>query len=443
MAKYPIEGTVTVPVGDAARAAAEAAVAAHEAKHHSGDPEPPPGNGDPEEPPPPPPPPVEGTVIENWEYRFVLEEPREHGPYVGRDPWVAGPVRVLDCSVRPAGGRNGMAVNPGWSVNQPWDSRLRNYRASETYPITLQPGQTLVCTGSWNPGEAGAPKVITSGGFTAQRPQLKHCATLTCVAEAPPAGSFRQPYTGHDIGPLLESAIDWARLKKLAPLGSTPTPRTMSRTWLDTYAIAPWQNRYAHPTLSMADYGAQIAETYNRALLVAMVEQDRELAKKLVQIGIDLYGVLLSGAVWRGDGGHMSGRKVPILFAGHMLGHAGMLGIGKTHLWGEDHEKGRIHTFQEDLQTFMDGSTPRWEGRHDYEPGPKQTNEGYDRCCNACVWMGGALAMEKLGLVAAWNHPPFLAYCKWHQKQKWAGVEWQRVKGTWERGVIDREWGAP
>jgi hypothetical protein len=41
--------------------------------------------------------------------------------------------------------------------------------------------------------------------------------------------------------------------------------------------------------------------------------------QKSDELGIDNYGVLKAGGKWPADGGHMNGRKWPILFAGLLL----------------------------------------------------------------------------------------------------------------------------
>ena len=75
-------------------------------------------------------------------------------------------------------------------------------------------------------------------------------------------------------------------------------------------------------------------------MLLDDLDRTREtLLLRFIQKGIDYYGVVQSDDnLWIGNGGHNSGRKWPILFAGLMLGHEGM-----------SHVKA---TFHEDQQTY-------------------------------------------------------------------------------------------
>ena len=75
-------------------------------------------------------------------------------------------------------------------------------------------------------------------------------------------------------------------------------------------------------------------------LLLDDPQRTREtLLLRFVQKGIDYYGVVQSdGDLWSANGGHNSGRKWPILFAGLLLGHDGMMHVQAT--------------FQEDQQTY-------------------------------------------------------------------------------------------
>jgi hypothetical protein len=69
----------------------------------------------------------------------------------------------------------------------------------------------------------------------------------------------------------------------------------------------------------------------------------------LIQLGIDHYGQLLSGAKWRPNGGHNNWKKLPILIAGQLLDHAGMLAIGTDY-------PASTNTFAEDSSTFLLGA---------------------------------------------------------------------------------------
>jgi hypothetical protein len=73
-------------------------------------------------------------------------------------------------------------------------------------------------------------------------------------------------------------------------------------------------------------------------------EAKRSLVNKAVQFGIDTYYLAINGKTWPANGGIHMGRKAPILYAGFLLQHQGMLNIGNTH-------GGNI--FQEDGITYV------------------------------------------------------------------------------------------
>ena len=100
-----------------------------------------------------------------------------------------------------------------------------------------------------------------------------------------------------------------------------------------------------------ARYGREKATEVGGAGLVLcldsrVVGDKQPLILGLTQTGIDLYGTLCAGGRWPTNGGHMMGRKFPILFAGLMLGDEGMLGIGKKYAPS-------TNTFQEDVTAFI------------------------------------------------------------------------------------------
>ena len=332
-----------------------------------------------------------------------------------------------------------MAIDPKPFRNH-FDSRIPGSSPSETYPMVLSPGDTLVCTESWLPVQPGYPSEKSSGGFTAPRPCLRKAATLTCVADPVPSGTFRPPYCGHD-GLWRVSDISWQRLPVMpANVNPLPSVPSLGRVWLDGHHAAPWIRRYLHPTENLPDYGRDLATRFNEAALVAMVTHDRDLVIKLVQIGIDTYGNLKAGLSWRSDGGHGSGWKWPILFAGRLLNDASMLAIGKDHEFATDPQMGKVRTFGEDCSTFSyqhnigTQAQPVWQtrydwcGRHCYNPNDCQ--EPYREAGTANTWLGAALGARLMGLKAAWNHDPFFEYVDLYAKKNFS-ADWKRSWSPW------------
>jgi hypothetical protein len=120
----------------------------------------------------------------------------------------------------------------------------------------------------------------------------------------------------------------------------------IERPWLDFVKLLPW-NYQIQPHNNQHNYGREIGRDQSMVACMllldpATVGDKTRLARLLVQQGIDYYHLLLNGMEWRAEGGHFQGRKFQILFAGLMLNHSGMLGIGSYP----------ITTFQEDGQCF-------------------------------------------------------------------------------------------
>jgi hypothetical protein len=135
--------------------------------------------------------------------------------------------------------------------------------------------------------------------------------------------------------------------KKLPPVTATPQLSVVAghfeRPWIDFKASVG--GRFHHPGENMPDYGAGMALSIGEAALMLNLnftdQQKETLLVRLVQYGIDIWGVCKSGfGGWNMDGGHGPGRKLPILLAGVVLGDQEMADIGKHNItdpvFGED-----------------------------------------------------------------------------------------------------------
>jgi hypothetical protein len=169
-----------------------------------------------------------------------------------------------------------------------------------------------------------------------------------------------------------------------------------------------------------------------------------------VQYGIDLFGCLQAGYSWPAFGGHRSGRKLPIVFAGMLLHNQAMQNVSNLY----------PDSFGEDMQTFYINQIPprgkyqrAWQGatviygghygvhsdgtpvspglfgpyeqlppkEWPTEPLPpqdwpivgaksEQLGEIYRRWSTSTCWVGQALTMHLLGAENIWNHPAFFDY---------------------------------
>ena len=186
------------------------------------------------------------------------------------------------------------------------------------------------------------------------------------------------------------------------------------------------------PEENMRNYGKAIAKEVEQGALLLLLnysdEQKEELLVNFIQVGIDLYGIVKYGGGknrWVPGGGHNSGRKWPIVFAGMMLDDADMANVDAA--------------FQEDGQTYYGkgwtGATAIWGTRHSIDPGmdhehkhpsnwtrsgnSDNNSEGYRQCCSSISWVGMALAARIMQATELWNHPAFFDYV-----DRWLTEDW-------------------
>ncbi len=367
---------------------------------------------------------------------WTMDRPYEAGRFANGDWWVVGPVQLI--AIDPPSWtsrgrtRNGSMVNPSprSGYKQAYDSACYGKYAekdsfvprwnaagdlSGAQPLLLRAHTSLIST--------------ISDPIPGARPQIDSAAVLTVLNAAPPEGSFRPPYCGDDKSIRFnKSQIDWSLLDKLAPAATTPSwsevERWFERPWIDHVPI--WVGRYIHPTKNMPDYGREICDRVSTAALMVHLDvpdaRKETLLVRFLQLGIDLFGIVQEGGFWPPSGGHMSGRKWPILFAGLMFGEPTMSGIGSDP--GVQ--------FAEDGQTFFVQETkpgvynrgfggygpqhvglPEWGQEHSLDPSSDDVDwwgDGYRLCCTANAWWGQLLAAYIMGVKPLWNHDALFDY---------------------------------
>mgnify|MGYP005833998549 CR=1 FL=1 len=354
---------------------------------------------------------------------WTFAGPARVGRYVTGDWWAAGPVVVKAVTPAPADGRNGSVVNPPAGRRQGYDDRMNGYDASlrAAFPLELKPGQSLVTTASVEKVGEKTPETVP-GQYC--RGPLRTAAVLTCVAEPPPADAFRPAYVGESKSAFTASQLRRDLLPRLKPVGPLPDikryERFLERIWLDHYT--DWPNRMMHPLENMPDYGREITNIVSTVSLMLCLDdpaKEREtLLLRFVQLGIDYYGAAQSDAdLWRANGGHNSGRKMPIIFAGVLLGHEGMKGVKAAFAEDQQTYYGEGYRGQKVLWTI--DTTPA--RRHEHLPpekwdGPpfQGDNNGWKseayRRLNGPTWPGQALAARLLGAKGHWGHDAFFDY---------------------------------
>jgi hypothetical protein len=305
---------------------------------------------------------AETNQITQFGITWTFDQPYEYGQFANGDYWLVGPVTIIDISPpsTEVDGRviNGSMINPSPQdgATQGYDSamyggygpyydpalnaaRPNNRDLSPANFLVLTPGSSLVS--SISVSEAGA------------RPQLQTAAVLTVLPGAVPEGSFRPPYSGSDKTIRFNlSQVNMDLLAQLPPVASTLDLATVEayfeKPWIDH--VPNWLADYHHPEENLPNYGRDISARVGAgALMLHLDIAGKEiLLTRYLQVGIDLYGVVQDGGTenWVPNGGHASGRKWPILFAGLILGDADMQNIGP----GDG--SGAVY-FGEDAQTFF------------------------------------------------------------------------------------------
>lgn len=376
---------------------------------------------------------VEVDSISQYGITWTFDKPVRAGRFVTGDWWVIGPVKIIKIDPPTADGLNGSMVNPQYSNRQGYDRRIVNGKYIENLnvaigisgekPLTVQPNSSLISS--------------RSRSDTKGRPYVQGMSMLTVLEEVPPQGAFRPFYIGDGKRaiPATADQLKRDRLKKLPPIDSAPdidkVLEGVKRPWID-HVNNNYQAQYQLPADNMPNYGQPIAELTSTATLLLNLDLPQEKKEPLmiamVQIGLDLQAITSANkGRFSGGGGHNSGRKLPIVLAGHLLDNKEMLSTDAQ--------------FAEDTQTYFGkgwtGATALWSSNHvdrsmeDHEhlhpsqwtvdgrgkPGDPKKNsnshhrsESYRRANSSHTFVGSALAARIMGLEEAWNHPALFAY---------------------------------
>jgi hypothetical protein len=407
---------------------------------------------------------------------WTFGAPARVGQFVNGDYYVVGPVTVTSVSPAPSAGRNGSVLNlPGCrSPNTDktgFDDRTQGgrYDASlrVSFPVQLQPGDAL--TSSISVQTVGTIKQVMRPEQGTGSP-VRTVSVLTAVNQPVPPDTFRPSYCGRQSTFYYSRNLRRDLLPRLAPVAGTPAISQFAgylrRPWIDTLYFG-----FDAPVEYMPDYGREVARVAaHAALLLTLDYTDAEreaLLVYLVQRGIDLAGVIAAGHPgWHAHGGHGSGRKLPIVFAGMLLGDARMRTPSGN--FGED-----MHTIIASQPPYGPGWTgdtalftghmglsgesvkPGWGPYEHLQPRNWRatTGEEYRRCCTSVSWVGQALAAKLIGAESAWNHSAFFAYVdRWMNDDDSADVaaikaqigadysaSWMRQRQSWDT-FVDNMW---
>lgn len=337
---------------------------------------------------------------------FNFEGSHTCGQFVTGDWWVidgGNGVRLNNMSPSSTSTNHGWDVNPciigSGNCKQPYDDRKigdfgRDRQPS--LPYTASGGDSIVKCRSFNPG----------GSCIADHHKgcCEDMAIVSVLDEAPPSDAFRPPYVGTSKPILRASQVDFDVLPDLTfQYAKEPSWEEVRRVfggpWIDHMKGA--KSRFIHPRNNMrrpnnepADYGADLSIAITKAVMKTLRDYpDSEKAETvygITQYGIDLYHMLLIGQEFKARGGHGGGRKLPILYAGLVLNHPGMLNIGQTHgLIGTCGQVGTANFFQEDDHTYFgSGGVALWgESGGDCDASSSNKyggNPQYDKYLSGC-----------------------------------------------------------
>jgi len=386
---------------------------------------------------------VQRRVVTQYGVTWTFSRPVSAGRFVTGDWWVVGPVTIRGVTPAPTADRHGSVVNPPAGSTQGYDSRIAGFDASlrAEFPLLLEPGESLVSTASVDRIGQRTPDTVR-GQYC--RGPLRTAVVLTCVREAPPADAFRPAYVGTWKEPFTVSQLRRDRLPRLKVPGSIPDVKTyerdLKRIWLDH--MRQWVNRQMHPLENMPDYGREITNIVSDVALLLLLEDPRNeretLLLRYVQKGIDYYGVVQSdNDLWIANGGHNSGRKWPILFAGLLLDHQGMMHVEATFQEDQQTYYGKGFGGQKVLWTIAPNNPNRrheevdpktWQNFGDNRGNNGLKAEAY-RKLNGPTWVGQALAARLTGMTGNWNHPAFFDYVdRWYRETQSAN---EFVRDMW------------
>jgi len=437
------------------------------------------------------PPPGTASSISRDGITWTFSQAVPVGQFVTGDYFVIGPVTVTAIDPAPTISspyENGSVVNlPSANGKSGFDSRL-NDGSDESWwfdaslrsypPITLKPGDSLVSSISLAQIHS-LPEVMRASDMSVS--PVATVSVLTVLATAPSSDAFRPSYCDRSQAIYHADSLQRNLLPSLAPPNPAGTPPLSQfetwyrRPWIDTNAFL-----FDAPAEYMPSYGQHIAfaDSYAALLLTLNFPADQKvnLTNYFVQYGIDLYGCVQTGYGWPAFGGHHSGRKLPIIFAGILLNNNGMKNVSATfpNQFGEDMQTLYINQLPpaETYQQAWQGAIVIYGGHYGvtangqpaspglYGPyeqlqpvnwpllnGNEQLGEAYRRCCTSVSWVGEALAIHLLNAESVWNYPAFFDYAdRWmteDDSQAIAEIKAQTgfdYSANWDRQGQTRYW---
>jgi hypothetical protein len=375
--------------------------------------------------------------VSEYGITWHFDPPAPVGQFINGDWYVVGPVTVTSIDPKPVYGaeipageldhmdkerpegqrvRNGFMVNPPARMKVAYDSGVRNWWDAaliQKLPAAMKPGDSLVATISMPKGlilHAQLRNKIERGVEDCS--PIRTAAVLTCVGAPQPPDAFRPAFCDRSQRIYLARDLKRELLPKAAASRSLPSlarfVRFTQRPWVGTCFFG-----FEEPVENMPQYGLEYGRVSGLSALLLCTdlkpEQKEPLLVNYVQIGIDLGGMIRAGHPgWTGFGGHGSGRKLPIVFAGILLGDDELANINQSFpkaSFGEDEQTAYGDCWTGAKVVFaghsgIDEATGRGRNQVRNQPwGPyehtppaqwkegQNTSESYRRCCTSVGWV--------------------------------------------------------
>ncbi len=398
------------------------------------------------------------SSVSQYGITWTFAQPARVGQFVNGDWYVVGPVTIQAINPRPLYDaeiprreldpmdlerpearrvRNGFMLNPPAAMKVAYDSGVRNWfdpALIQKLPVAMKPGDSLVATISMAKGlvlHAQLRNKIERGEDDSS--PIRTAAVLTCAAVPPPPDAFRPAFCDRTQKLYLARNLRRDALPAAAATKSIPNVelyvRFTQRPWVGTCFFG-----FEEPVENMPQYGLEYGRVAGISALLLCTdlkpEQKEPLLLNYVQVGIDLGGMIRAGHPgWTCWGGHGSGRKLPIVFAGLLLGDDQLAHINESFpkaSFGEDEQTAYgdgwtgakvVFTGHSGIDVVTGAGRSRGSGWGPYEHTPpstwkdgQNTSESYRRCCTSVGWVAQALALRLMRAEKAWHHDALFDY---------------------------------
>lgn len=383
------------------------------------------------------------------------------GTYAGGETYTD---RIVHGLMVDPGRDGGTGANPA-TTPQGWDSLPKAPSVPSVTELAYDAAKNLdpAITAASISGPASLIKGLSLlvSPPTDSRTKLSNASLLTLVASVPPVGSFRRWAGATNKAPIFfASDVDWSVLPTITmPVGATlPTAASLIAKLgpLQTYMNQMLYTRGINPTGVQSQYGGDIANDAQQAMLFTMTDGVSDADRKavghaLIQGGLDVAGALDAGRRWSSAtfsfGGAHQWLKALIIYAARLLHNAAnVTERNKLTAWvdgtnrkvfGDDMMVVPINRFRIEATPFESSTSRIWpEGLPDWSENsidwlskPSSTDSvglsldiAY-RQINGYPFLTTALITRLLGMESAWNNPQFFEYAdtffnKWVRRSK-------------------------